>query len=1302
VRFVSRAALFAAILALGLVCNPGPAAAQTAAATASIYGDVLDAQGAAVVGAKVTITNPATQASRVTTSDESGRYQFVGLAPGVYNLKVELTGFKTATRDALALAVNTVSRLNITLEVGAVTETVIVTAEVAALNTTDASVGNVITPRQVLSLPLEARSPVMLLTLQSGVAFSGDPTDNRSGSVSGARADQVNVTLDGVDINDQQKEAGGNFSTAFNTALPVPLESIQEFRFTTSNPTTDQGRSSGGQVGFVTRSGSNEWHGSAFWTHRNTATTANDFFNNASGIERPKLLRNQYGGSIGGRVVKDRIFFFGVFEGNKRREAISADRVTPTSSLRDGVLMYACAVPGSCPGGTVAGLTGNHSVPAGYFGLTPAQVFDIDPLRFDAPGSAGVNPAMIALLNAYPACDPSVSVAAQLDGGQNFCGFRFNSPVNLNSNVWVTRWDFNITSDARHMVSFRGTLNDLVQGVTPPAFPTFGTETFGNAQDLVDNSKGYAITYTAQVTPNLTSILRWGHTRQGREFTGQAGDSLSIRSYSLPYSTVRATIRKIPTYNLVEDASWTYHNHTVQFGVNARWIRNDRQSFASSFTTFAINDGYCENLCNDVFNAMGGGVAPWSAYPAVSTGFRNPFKRALMGLYGTITQVGTGYYHFDGTNNVLAQGQPVARKFVANEFEWYVQDTWRLTRDLTVIFGLRHAWYGVPYEANGFQVQPTQGLESWFFDRVTAMYEGRPTSDNPILSWDLSGPANDRPGYYRSDLNNFAPNLSFAYTPSFSDGFFAKIFGGPGKSVIRGGFRVVFDRVGGAFVINQDQDGSFGLVSPVISPAGAMNFGGPVCGPPPVDACRAPRFNGTFSSTGYTGLPAVPSYVDVPLGGFPATPPQSFGNLLFGISENLRTPYSYAINLSYGRELGWNTAIEVGYVGRMGHKLLAKADYGAPTIYLVDGASGMNYAQAINQLYLQSERGGLPTASIIPIAYFENLFSGLAGTCFDPPGAGCSATQAAYEIASGSFPSFTDSLAALECTADLGCPTFFNPQSYSLPVWTNLAKSNYHAMQVSIRKRFSNGLLFDVNYAWARSMDNASGVENQDRLGGQIQDAFFPNKDYDRSDFDLRHQISANWVYELPFGNGKKWGSGVSTAVNQIIGGWTTSGIVRWRTGFPVYVENGFNFPTNYFLTAAGTIVCPISSNLLRNGAGGAPNLFGNDAQALAAFNCIDFTLSGEVGNRNGLQGARFFSLDFGLRKSFAMPWEGHNFLFEWQVFNVANNPNFDDRTMRVNPEGTPDRFGRYGNTIGADERGNNGRVMQFSLKYVF
>jgi hypothetical protein len=1230
--------------------------------TASIVGEVTDAQGAVIVGAKVTITHIETKSSRTVETDSTGSYQFASLIPGIYSVRVEMQGFRTAVVEKLELLVNTSTRTNIKLEVGQITETVTISEAALALNVTDATIGNVITPKQVMSLPLEGRSPSSLLVLQSGVAFSGDFGDTRSGSVSGARSDQSNVTLDGVSINDQQTQ------NTFEPALPVPLGTIQEFRFTTSNPTADQGRSSGGQVAFVTKSGTNEFHGNAYWLHRNTATTANDFFNKQTSpaVSVPKLIRNQFGGSFGGPFIKERIFFFGAYEGMIRREETNVLRIVPSNTLRQGQLLYRDA------GGAVVT-------------LQPADVQTID------PAGIGVNPAMITVLQGYPQCN---DLNQGLDQGLNFCGFRFNSPLQANQNIWVAKFDFHITRDARHTVSWRGTLNDLAQDFTPQQFPGQPI-----AQQLLDNSKGMAASYTAQLSSNWTNIFRWGLTRQGFEISGQIPPAFGIRSFDNPYSSARATLRNVPEHNLVDDMTWVKGSHAFQFGGNFRFINNNRNSFANAFSGYFINDGFCQGLCNSIFaNVTAAG------FPAVPTASRNPFKRAVMALYGTITQLNTAAF-FNGSTNVLASGQGAAREFIYRESELYVQDTWRLTRELTVTLGLRYGFYGVPYEKSGLQTGTTNDIGDFIEQRARAQQLGLASNSVPLLSWDLIGKENGKPGYYEPDKNNFAPSVSFAYSPNFSGGWLGRMFGTAGKSAIRGGYRVVYDRIGGAMVVTQDLNGSIGLVSPLSNRTGTLNYSGPVCTPPATSPCAAPRFSG------FGSLPNVANFVTVPAAGFPATPPQTIANRGFAIDQGLRTPYSHAFQFSFARELPGAMTLEASYVSRLGQKLLAKADIAAPLIYLLDPASGQTYALAINTLFIQSGRGALDPLvladlnQIQPIPYFENLFAGLAGFC--TASATCTATQAVYEFASTAFPSFTDSLLNIECGTVLSCPTFFQQQFDSLPAWNNLGRSNYHALQASLRKRFTHGLTFDFNYAWSKSMDNASAIENVGRLTGQIADIFNPRNNYSLSSFDVQHQLSTNWVYELPFGRGRRFGSDVNSALDQVIGGWQTSGIVVWRTGFPLSVENGFNFPTNFFLTGPGTVVCPMRTNFTTQGFTGntaisaAPNLFGNQAAVQAAFNCLDFTPSGSSGARNTLRGVRFTNVDFGMRKTFRMPWEGHTFQFDWHAFNLFNHPNFDDRDMRLNPEsfGT---FGVYVSTIGQDLRNNNARVMQFGLSYRF
>ena len=227
------------------------------------------------------------------------------LAPGVYQIKAELQGFKTAVRERVELLVDTTTTADLQLDVGQIAQSVVVEAATSKLNTVDGTLGNAINGLQPRQLPLESRNVATLLSVQPGVTSTG--------YVTGARSDQSNLTLDGIDVNEQQT------GEAFETVLRITPDSVQEFRVTTATPTATQGRSSGGQVSLITRTGNNQWHGSLYHFHRNTVTTANDFFNNRSGVERPKLLRNLFGGSVGGPIAEDRAFFFYNYEG--RRDA---------------------------------------------------------------------------------------------------------------------------------------------------------------------------------------------------------------------------------------------------------------------------------------------------------------------------------------------------------------------------------------------------------------------------------------------------------------------------------------------------------------------------------------------------------------------------------------------------------------------------------------------------------------------------------------------------------------------------------------------------------------------------------------------------------------------------------------------------------------------------------------------------------------------------------------------------------------------------------------------------------------------
>src|SRR5215468_9458408 len=313
-----RALKSVAVLIFALVISASVAHSQ---ATASLRGTITDPSGAVIPDATVTLKSAENGSSRKSATDINGEYNFLQVAPGDYNLIAEKSGFATVTNAHVKLLVNTPETLDLKMALSAAGEIVNVASEASQVNTTDASVGNPFSEKQVRQLPLQTRNVVELLSLQPGVTSSGE--------VLGARRDQNNITLDGADVNNNQNSGlvaqatgtstggyqgsnanGSVINSGFNAVLPIPLDSVQEFRVTVAGDGPGQGRSSGGQVVLITKSGTNQIHGSLYEFNRNTATAANTWFNNHAGVPRQPLVRNQFGGSVGGRIMRDRVFYF--------------------------------------------------------------------------------------------------------------------------------------------------------------------------------------------------------------------------------------------------------------------------------------------------------------------------------------------------------------------------------------------------------------------------------------------------------------------------------------------------------------------------------------------------------------------------------------------------------------------------------------------------------------------------------------------------------------------------------------------------------------------------------------------------------------------------------------------------------------------------------------------------------------------------------------------------------------------------------------------------------------------------------
>ncbi|HEX2665920.1 MAG TPA: carboxypeptidase-like regulatory domain-containing protein [Candidatus Acidoferrum sp.] len=1338
----NRILLMASGVALFLLSLSG-AWAQTG--TTSLRGTVTDKTGAAIVGAKVLASNQALGLTRETSTAATGEYEFLALPPGTYLLTVAMANFSKYEQTNLQLLVNTPTTVNVRLEVGTTVQTVEVSAQAVTLNTSDASLGVAFSENQVKELPLEAGNVPELLSLQAGVTYTGNrpdmdkDTDTRNGAVNGAHSDQSNITLDGVDVNTDTK------GYAFQSVLPITQDSVQEFRVTTSNYNADEGRSSGAQVALVTKSGTNDFHGSLFESHRNTITSANDYFVKLAELESgapntpPKLLRNIFGGSLGGPIEKDRLFFFADYQGARQREAQSVVRVVPSAALQDGVITYQCqTLPGgsldttTCPGMTVNGLTGSHTIQPGYYALTPGQIKAMDPQNIGISQNV-----MIPYFQSFAKFVPNDN---SVGDGVNFVGYRFKGPVAIDTNWYIARADYKITNNGNHAIFWRGALrNDTNGGV--PYLPGGAPET-----TTVDYSKGYSVGYSAVLRPDLVNNLRYGYTRQSfGQIGNQTAQMILFRGLNDNAGANNSELAitqnsefQVPVHNIVDDISWVKGRHTLQFGGNIGILRNPQSNNINSFTSASDNPswldtgamantgapGHFDPACSTSSGACGG-----PAYPAVDGGFGNNYDYPLGALIGMVTQV-NARYNFTHSGSPLPDGTPVSRRFGADSWEMYGQDAWKIKPNLTVTFGLRYTLASPPWETNGLQVAPSVSLSDWFRGRASGMLQGTPASAAPRMSFNLAGPANGKPGFYDWDKKDFGPRLAIAWSPNGKEGLWKNLFGGSGQTTIRAGASMVYDRLGPALLATFDRSGSFGL-STTLSNTGSIE-----------SPAIAPRV------TGLTGLSNIPVfdlaspanrlYAAAPSGSFPQSFPNGLNGdtgsyaVYFGMDRNLKTPYAYTLDLSVGRELGHNLAIEVSYVGRLAHRLLSQEDVAAP-LDLVDPKTKIDYytaVQALAKLYRQ----GVPASSITPATvgpaaqYWYDMLqalpaqkSGQPAPSYAVPGfCGSSPTTDALQAAYNLFSCFsfneTTAIQGLDQGWGLVDPnsgssyysvggpySFVDPQFAALYVWRSIGSAAYNALQVNFRRHMSHGLQFDFNYTYSKSFDISSDayrIPDEGGLGGQVIKPWDPKALRAASDFDLTHQFNANWIAELPVGRGRWIGGNVGKGVDAIIGGWQLSGLARWTSGFPIGVGNGAQWPTNWEISGFATQIAAVTTGKFKgtdSSGKGYVNIFGDPttaANVLSSDFRADFP--GEVGNRNNLRGDGFAGLDLGLSKRWKMPYrESHSLTFRWDVFNALNLTRFDVQSLNLSLTNSSN-FGNYTGLL------TNPRVMQFALRYEF
>lgn len=1250
-----------------------------------VTGVVLDPSGSAISGVDVALDNNNVGLHLKTTTSDQGVYLFPRVAPGSgYRLTFTKTGFKKFELSDFSVGVATTSTRNATLEVGAITESIEVTASTAeTLNTTDASVGSVLDSQALQNLPTIFReNPSNLMGLQAGVTPNAGGGTNRAGAVTGARTDQTNVMLDGIDVNDQ----AGGFS--FTTVGNAPIESLEEFRVTTANPGANDGRSAGGQIELVTKGGTNQFHGAAYEFNRTAATAANDFFNNSAGVARPALTRNQFGAAVGGPVKKDRLFFFFNYEGRRDASQSAESRTVPLDQVRTGGLNY--VHKGTDAQGNPCSRTARLNDPVTAQCITPlsaAGVAALDPCSaagnpcagtpgFTAPGA---DPALLSVITSrYPH-------ANDLTGGDgiNTGFFRFNAPNRVDHNTYVSRIDFKINSKQ----SLFGRFNIVRESDTQVVQQFPGDPA---AQLFQDQTYAFVIGHTWTINAQNINTVTFGLTRQFNNFPAGPGafptfpNEFTFGPYDGAFHTgFNIQSRSVPVPTIKDDYTMTRGKHTWQFGVDIRPIHLN-STLTNDFNFIGIGIG--GNLSS--LGPNGSSLRPSDFVNSLTE--RNEWDSTFSFLLGRFANQATNFNYTPGLQPE-PPGTGKARDFHYNEFEAYLADSWKARNNLTITYGVRWSYYGVPFEANGFETVPSVGLDNLFSLRVQngANGIGGPGAA-PFLVYDLGGPVNHASGYYQPTLTNFGPRLGIAWNPSFRGGFLNRVFGDR-KTTVRLGGSIVYDRIAGTVSFLADQN-SFLYQNSAQQLFGQSN---------PVASLQT---DSRFTNLKTPPVAVVPPVVTRPVTPFVDSTGNPFGEaadqFMYAVDPNFKTPYEDIFGFGIQRELPSNTTLEVDYVGRLGRRLFAQSD-AAQIVDFKDPASGQGMLNAFNNI-ATAVRGGADPTTLPEQPFFANqlVLAGRFPSCqaasnffFGVP-LNCSSFLANAFAGNFSNGDISDMLTTMTGARLIRPNVGLLGQAASVAYVSSKSSSNYNGLLVILRKRLSKGLQIDFDYAYSHSIDNTSSVVNTVDTGF-VCDLRNLRVCRGNSDFDATHIVSSNWYYDLPFGRNGYIGRNAPGWANSIIGGWALSGVWTWHSGFAFGTTTG-SFPVGNFygdVNGVPAVLTGSTSTLTSKIHNDAGNLqfFANPTNALGAFTNV---LGGQIGNRNDLRGPRYWTVDLRLKKEIGMPWsERQKLQFYAEAFNVLNHENFVDPNTNIN-----------GSTFGvlSTTRGEGARQMQFALRYAF
>jgi hypothetical protein len=1215
------------LVRLAAICLLTAAAAAPSPAqgtTSRVTGNVLDASGAAVAGATVTLTNEGTRVTLTTETSESGAYTFDSVQVGTYTVSVERQGFKRFVSTGNSVNVNQPATVDVRLEPGGVEEVVTVDSVAELVQTsTSGNIGNTVEQQTLVSLPIvgnRGRNPLEFINFQPGVVTGA----NTGGGVHvhGSRDRAFNFTLDGIDINDTTA-GGSNF-----TPIRTNPDMLTEFQVVTSNFTAELGRSSGAQVTLVTRSGTNDFHGTAFEFYQTPRFHANEYVNTINRVGRPQFVQHIFGGSIGGPVYfprfgeggdavyggKDKTFFFTNLQLLRTSQAFFVNRTVYTQQARNGLFRYVrggvnrnasqTSPSVDAAGNPLPGLTiGTYNVLANPQGLS-------------------LDPEVQRILSFTP-----LPNNFNIGDGLNTAGFAFVAPQTERQYDFTARVDHNFND--RHALYVRwaqgaqNTLGDNVNGGLQrfPGLPNY-VDTFRTPRNL-------AVNHRWSLSPTVVNEAVFGFNRFTFSFNNPDPQENPPYILNLPTDPLNLeepvnNARTAQTLQFIDNLSWARGSHTYKFGTNLRFQKHidDRSSVAGVLTRERVffSTGINPVPANYNTNVTG-----------INSADRSRLESMINDLLGRVGTINQGFVAISDT-----QFGPPRTRFNYDarypEFDFYAQDTWKLRPNFTLDYGLRWEVRLSPRAPNNVVLRPEQRLAA-----------GEPPTNSFTFG---------EGKLYDDSYRQFAPTVGFAWDPF-----------GSGKTSVRANYRLAYDRTN-TFVFS-----SFIFQS---APG----------------ATRAVT-NNTFGQNGgllRNGLPVLNSNDVTPLQF--RTPPAFSTNSLTVVDPDLVYPRTHQYSVSFQRELGWKTVLEVNYIGRQGRNLFGGYDANQVDITSNGFLAAFNALQAasnnsplltdpsflINRLLAGHTGLQIPTGSTVRETGAQWLrrqtLAGpvqLAnGTTTSNLVAGNSVAQAAFLIAQGVQGSFAAQPGVNNLVANGFSPFFFQPYPQftgAVNVIESNDRSRYNALEIQLSRRFSQGLSFQGSYTLAksedtRSFDPAFAVANRAATGQSSANTPFDinNRElnYARSDFDRRHAIQGYAIYELPWGRGRRWGSDWGGVTDFLLGGFQVGTIARIYSGRPFTVFAGSN-------TLSQVVQTPASCNNCTSDLGDVTLESGRNVYFTAEQRARFFVPApGEFSNvgRNFFTGPRFFNIDLTLGKRFRFD-ETRNLEFRMEVQNATNTPSF-------------------------------------------